>query len=164
MVWEFSELLGLYYGKDKFWEKCASRICDEASVSSSEGRKCGRGFCGITPVANCPLSKIKMTVIACVFPGFGVIYKIINNSACGADYANFLKEVILFCRQYLCNNDTEILLIEDNCPMHSKSYVKDVINELKFALIPIVPYSPSLNGVVEGYFGFVKIHNFLKDI
>ena len=30
-------------------------------------------------------------------------------------------------------------------------------NELKIALIPIASYSPSLNGVVEGFFGFVKI-------
>lgn len=137
--------------KISFEENALLGYVDEASVSSSEGKRFYRRFCGI--------SKIKMTIMACVFPGFGVLYKKINNSAGGSDYANFINEVTLFYRKYFYNNETNIVLIEDNCPMHSNTKVKHLINELKIALIPIVPYSPSLNGVVEGYFGFIKTHN-----
>ena len=133
---------------------------DEASITNFDGKRYGRAFAGITPLKIRQLKKVKMTVIAAVFPGFGVIYKIINKSANGTDYANFLGEVVTFCREYLCNNETEIILIEDNCPMHSKQDVDEIIKELKFSLIPIVPYSPSLNGVVESYFGFIKLHDF----
>lgn len=44
--------------------------------------------------------------------------------------------------------------------MHNTKCVEEQIERLKISLIPIVPYSPALNGVVEGYFGFIK----LKDI
>lgn len=79
---------------------------DEASVSSNEGKRFGRGFCGITPQSHTALSKIRMTIIACILPGFCAPYKKINNSVRGIDYPNFINEVTLFCRKYLCNNET----------------------------------------------------------
>ena len=151
----------------KILEKIASEenvligFVDEASVGGSEGKRYGKSFIGITPLMNSILSKVKMTTMAVVFPGFGVLYKIKDKSIKSEDYSEFIREVIQFCRKYLCNNNTEIILIEDNCPTHSTLTVENLIDELKFALIPIVPYSPSLNGVVESYFGFIKLHDFV---
>ena len=48
-------------------------------------------------------------------------------------------------------------MIEDNCNIHCTEEVENVINKLEIAVIPTVPYSPALNGVVEGYFGYVKL-------
>lgn len=133
---------------------------DEAAVTSNIGIKYGRAFAGITPVINCPLKK-KMSFLSIVFPGFGILYKFVNKAVNGKDYSQFLSEVIEFARKYICNNQTEILIIEDNCPMHAAKCVEEQIPKLCISLIPIVPYSPSLNGVVEGYFGFVKLKNIL---
>ncbi len=134
---------------------------DEAAITTCEGKNSGRAFNGITPLSNCPLSKIKMTVIALVFPGFGVIYKVIEKSATGDQYAQFLKEAIEFTRKYICNKQTEIVIIEDNCPIHSTEKVEKTVEELNIALLPIVQYSAALNGVAEGFFEIVKTHIFI---
>lgn len=134
---------------------------DEAAITTCEGKNHGRAFEGITPLINCPLSKVKMSVIAIVFPGFGVLYKIIENSTSGEQYSQFLKEAIEFTRKYICNYSTEIVIIEDNCPMHNTENVENTIKELNIALLPTVQYSPALNGVIEGYFGIVKSHIFI---
>ena len=47
-------------------------------------------------------------------------------------------------------------MVEDNCKIHCTEDVEKTISKLKIGVIPTVPYSPALNGVVEGYFGFVK--------
>ena len=133
---------------------------DEAAVISNQNKSYGRAFAGLTPVINCPLKKVKMSILSVVFPGFGTLYKFCHKSVDGAEYAQFLSDVNEFARKYICNNQVEILIIEDNCPMHNTKCVEEQIERLKISLIPIVPYSPALNGVVEGYFGFIK----LKDI
>lgn len=132
---------------------------DEAAVTACEGRKYGRSYIGLTPLANCPLSKIKCSVIALVIPAFGVFFKFAEGAVDNLQYSEFLKESVHVIRQYLCNNKTEIVFIEDNCPVHNTQCVEDTIEALKIALLPIVQYSPSLNEVVEGYFGFIKSHN-----
>lgn len=130
---------------------------DEAAITSDQNRSYGRAFLGLTPVINCPLKKIKMSILSIVFPGFGTLYKLCSKSVDGAEYAQFLSDVTEFARKYICNNQVEILIIEDNCPMHNTKCVEDQIERLKISVIPIVPYSPALNGVVEDYFGFVKL-------
>ena len=129
---------------------------DEASVTSCEGRKYGRAYVGLTPVVNCPLNKTKLTVLSLVMPGFGVLYDTINGSVDNLKYSKFIKEAVRFIRRYICNEKTEIVFIEDNCPIHCAHHVEKTIEKLNIALLPIVPYSPSLNGVVEGYFGIIK--------
>lgn len=104
-----------------------------------------------------------MSILSIVFPGFGTLYKFCNKSIDGSEYAQFLSDVTEFARKYICNNSAEILIIEDNCPMHHTKLVEDQIERLKISVIPIVPYSPSLNGVVEGYFGFIKLKNIQSD-
>ena len=135
---------------------------DEAAVTQQIGRKYGRAYCGITPLVNCPLDRIKMTIIALALPGFGVFYKLYSNSANSENYSEFLKSAVEFIRRYICNKDTEILFIEDNCPIHCTHLVEKTIEDLKIALIPTVAYSPALNGIAEGYFGFIKLKNILN--
>ena len=137
---------------------------DEASVTTCEGRAYGRSYAAITPVLNIPLSKVHVTIVAIVIPCYGVLYKFIENACTGDEYALFLKEALLFIRKYICNKDTEIVIIEDNCPIHSTDKVEQTIQELKIALLPIVPYSPCLNECVEGYFGLSKSKNIMTSI
>lgn len=129
---------------------------DEAAVTTNEGPKKGWSYIGITPLVNAPLSKIKLSVISLVLPGFGVLYRFVDENVDNKIYATFLKDVVRFIRRYICNEKTEIVFIEDNCPIHSTQTIEDTIQQLKIALLPIVQYSPSLNGVVEGLFGYVK--------
>lgn len=129
---------------------------DEAGVTNCNSKNSGRGLLGVSPLVNCPLQKHRSNIVAAVFPGFGVVYRFVQHSMDGETYAEFLKDVTRFARKYFCNNKTEIVLIEDNCPIHGTKAVEDAVEKLKIALIPIVQYSPSLNEVVESYFGLVK--------
>lgn len=134
---------------------------DEAAVTNCEGRKYGRAYAAITPVLNNPLSKVKMTVIAMIIPSFGVLYKFIDNACTGLQYAQFLREAVHFIRRYICNSVADIIIIEDNCPMHCTKEVEKEVAALDIALLPIVQYSPSLNGPIENYYGLVKTNNIL---
>lgn len=129
---------------------------DEAGVSNCNGKNHGRGYLGVSPLVNCPLQKNRTNIVAVVFPGFGVVYRFVNRSMNGERYAEFIKDATNFARKYICCNKVEIVLIEDNCPIHGTKEVDDMVEHLKIALIPIVQYSPSLNEVVESYFGLVK--------
>lgn len=130
---------------------------DEAAVSIADGKKYGRSFVGITPLINNPLSNCKVSVLSCVLPGYGVLYKFFNSAVHGSDYACFLNDITQFVRIHICSSNTQIVMIEDNCKIHCTEEVENVINKLEIAVIPTVPYSPALNGVVEGYFGYVKL-------
>lgn len=132
---------------------------DVAWITINEGRTFGLAYAGITPVINCLLRKIKMNIISAVFPGFGVLYKIINKSVDVNEHGQFLSDINEFIRKYIYNNQTDIILIEDNCPMQRSKCVEIFLNHIAISLIPIVPYNPALNGVAEGYFGFVKLKN-----
>ena len=113
---------------------------DDAAVTDCDGRCYGRAFAGITPVMNCPLSKAKTTIVANAIPCYGIFYTFIDQSFTCTEYARFLNVSTQFIRKYICNTDTEIVII---------------------ALLPIVPYSPCLNEVIEGYFGLIKSNNYL---
>lgn len=130
---------------------------DEAGVTVNEGSKYGRSYLGVTPMINSPLSSCKVSVLSCVFPGFGVLYRFYGRSILGKDYAAFLHDAASFLRIHICSSKAQIVLIEDNCKIHRTKEVENVIDRLKLGVLPDVPYSPALNGVVEGYFGFVKM-------
>ena len=74
---------------------------DEAGVTINEGSKYGHAFIGITPLINSPLSNAKVSVLTCVVPGFGVLYKYYGSSVIGTDYATFLEDVTNFLRKYV---------------------------------------------------------------
>lgn len=132
---------------------------DEAAITIAEGSKFGRAFVGITPLINSPLSNCVISVLACVVPAFGVLYKFFPSAVHGNDYATFLDDIINFFRIYVCSSNAQIVLIEDNCKIHCTQEVENTISKLNVALIPTVQYSPALNGVAEGYFGYVKLRH-----
>ena len=130
---------------------------DEAAISIGDGKKYGRSFVGITPLINSPLSSCKVAVLACVLPGYGVLYKFFDTSVHGIDYCQFLEDITNFIRIHICSSKAQIVFIEDNCRIHCTEDVENKIEKLKIAVIPTVPYSPALNEVVEGYFGYIKL-------
>lgn len=132
---------------------------DEAAITIEEGSKFGRAFVGITPLINSPLSDCVISVLSCVVPAFGVLYKFFPSAVHGNDYATFLDDIINFFRIYVCSSNAQIVLIEDNCKIHCTQEVESTISKLNVALIPTVQYSPALNGVAEGYFGYVKLRH-----
>lgn len=98
---------------------------DEGAITVHEGRKYGRSYIGITPLANVPLIRIKCSIIALVLPGFGVLFEFINDAVNNLEYCKFLIEAVRFMRRYICNNKAEIVIIEDNCPIHSTPKVEE---------------------------------------
>lgn len=58
---------------------------DESAVTDCDGRCYGRALPGITPVMNCPLSKVKSTIVA-----IAILYTFIDQSCTGKEYARFL--------------------------------------------------------------------------
>lgn len=133
---------------------------DEAAINIGEGKKYGRSFVGITPLINSPLSNCKVSVLACVLPGYGVLYKFFDSAVYGVNYSYFLNDITNFIRVHICSSNTQIVFIEDNCRIHCTEEVENTIKKLKIAVIPTVPYSPALNEVVEGYFGYIKLAHF----
>ena len=79
---------------------------DEAGVGIGEGSKYGHSFIGITPLINSTLSNCQVSVLACVVPGFGVLYKYYNSSVIGKDYASFLEDITAFLRIYVCSSNS----------------------------------------------------------
>lgn len=132
---------------------------DEAAVTTTQGRKYGRAFASVTPMINTPLINTKLSIVALVVPGFGVLYQFREQSIDNEFYADFLNSCYDFLVRYVCSPSVSLVFIEDNCKIHNTPAVTHVIKENDIALLPIVPYSPALNGVVEGYFGFQKMNH-----
>lgn len=63
---------------------------DESAVTDCDGRCYGRALPGITPVMNCPLSKVKSTIVAIAILYYGILYTFIDQSCTGKEYARFL--------------------------------------------------------------------------
>lgn len=92
---------------------------DEAAITVCEGRKYGRSYIGI------PLIRIKCSIIALFLPGFCFLFEFINDAVNNLEYCKFLIETLRFMRRYICNNKAEIVIIEDNCPIHSTPKVEE---------------------------------------
>lgn len=157
------------------WSKYVSQIIqnrsscfvfiDEAGLSFVPRNSMCRGFVGITPLTLRDLQFARISIVAAVIPGYGVIYQWSNGkSVKSPQYCSFLKQVANIVRRFIGNGRTQITLIHDNASIHWTNEVKEVINNERFELIPTVPYSPQLNYLVECYFGLMKEHISLIDI
>ena len=129
---------------------------DEAAVTLLPNTIRGRALIGVVPVVEGILSNHKLSILSCVVPGFGVISRWFQGSVKGDDYAVFVSEVTDLIRRVVCSGSNKICLIHDNCRIHKTERVLKTIQEMKLEEFPTVPYSPHLNEVVEGYFGFQK--------
>lgn len=68
-------------------------------ITINEHDKCLYAFIGITPLINSPLSNTKVSVLSCVLPGFGVLYKYYCSSIFGSDYSTYLEDRKSFLRK-----------------------------------------------------------------
>lgn len=91
---------------------------DEAAVVLGKCKRRARGFYSVIPIVNRPLTTKKLTILAAIIPGFRLIYKWFEKSVNSHQYSIFLREISYICRTRLCNKNTQIILIQDNCPIH----------------------------------------------
>lgn len=132
---------------------------DEAAVYVMTKRSQGWGHVGVCPVQHAPLnSRIKASILACVFPGFGVIYRWFPNAVKGDDYARFLADVVFVFRRLIGRPSSRFAIIHDNARIHTTAAVEAMTQTHKIHVVPTVPYSPQLNTPVESYFGICKAY------
>lgn len=128
---------------------------DEASVVNGH-RKKARGFCSIRPCVNRPLNSATCSVLSCVIPNIGPICRWFNGAVHNNQYAKFLRDIVFVMRAFICNNHTQICIIQDNCSIHKTKLVYDTASALNINLINTVPYSPQLNILAENMFAQLK--------
>ena len=125
------------------WSKYVSQIIqnrsscfvfiDEAGLSFVPRNSMCRGFVGITPLTLRDLQFARISIVAAVIPGYGVIYQWSNGkSVKGPQYCSFLKQVANIVRRFIGNGKTHINLIHDNASIHWTNDVKEVINNERF--------------------------------
>ena len=129
---------------------------DEAAVTLCMKKRAARGFVGVTPIVPGTLSDNKKSVLAAVIPGFGCIWHMEDGSITGEVYATFIRQMADMIRRIICNGNTQILMIHDNCKIHETAEVAVAVQESKLNVVPTVPYSPQLNEPVESFFGYMK--------
>ena len=57
----------------------------------------------------------------------------------------------------VCNNKTQIVIVNDNATIHRTKLVADICDKCNINLLFTVPYSPQTNLVAENYFCQLKI-------
>lgn len=132
-------------------------ICflDEAGVVLNK-RKRARGFISMIPTTNKPHFSKNISNLACVIPGFGVIYRWYNRGVHGEDYAKFIRDASFIIRNKICNEQTQIIFVNDNATIHKTENVKEMAARCKINLLYTVPYSPQMNLPAENYFCQMK--------
>ena len=128
---------------------------DEAGVVLSKRQK-ARGFMSVVPITTRPLFRGSISNIACVIPGFGVIYKWYNGGVNSKIYAKFIRDAAYIVRNKLCNEQTQIVFVNDNASIHKTKLVIQTAIKCKVNIAYTVPYSPQTNIPVENYFAQMK--------
>ena len=130
---------------------------DEAGLSFvPRNNKC-RGFVGVTPLTLRNLQFSRISIVAAVVPGYGVIYQWSKGKSIKGDqYQNFFCKVADIVRRFIGTGKTKLALIHDNASIHWTKDVTNTIRDLQIELIPTVPYSPQLNYLAECYFAIIK--------
>ena len=130
---------------------------DEAGIGPIQRRK-ARGFLSIIPCTNKPGQSKNISVLACVIPHFGVINRFYSDAIKSDDYVQFLREVAYIVRRYICNQKTQIIVINDNASIHLTKKVENIAEKYNLNLFYTVPYSPQTNLVVENFFSQMKFN------
>ena len=132
-------------------------ICfiDEAGVVINK-RKNARGFISVIPITNKENFSENISNIACIIPGFGVIYRWFRNSVRGQEYAKFIRDITYIIRNKICNEQTQIVYVNDNATIHKTKQVREMASKCKINLIYTVPYSPQTNLPAENYYCQMK--------
>ena len=130
---------------------------DEASVVLGRRNKC-RGFSSIRPCVTKNHRTKSLSILACIIPNFGSIYKWYKKGVRAVDYARFLREASHIIRTKLCNEGTNIVFVNDNASIHKSDIVKETCEKCKINLIFSVPYSPQCNLPAENFFAQLKFN------
>lgn len=128
---------------------------DEASVVIGTRNKC-RGFVSVRPCVTKGLRTKSLTILACVVPAYGTIYKWYEGSVTNHEYSRFLREASHIIRTKLCNEGTNIIIIQDNAAIHKTRKVRDTAKKCCINLFFTVPYSPQCNLLAENFFAQLK--------
>ena len=134
---------------------------DEASVAVGKRNK-AYGFCSIRPCVNTSLRSKSLSVLSCVIPNIGPICRWFKGAVHNDQYAQFLKDIVFVMRAFICNEHTQLCIIQDNCAIHKTKKVYEMAKLLKINLINTVPYSPQLNLPAENMFAQLKNNSLYK--
>lgn len=91
-----------------------------------------------------------------VIPGYGSISRCFKGSVKNKEYSLFLLEISFILRTKICNQSTQIIIIQDNASIYKTDEVRETALNFKLNSFFIVPYSPHLNEVAENYFSQLK--------
>ena len=137
---------------------------DESAVVATPSTSTGRGFVGITPIAIHGFDSQKLSLLTCVIPAYGTISRWINGSVTNDLYANFIAEAQNIIRTAIGDGTQSIVMLQDNCLIHSTATVVDETRKRNVFMLNNCPYSPQTNYVVENYFGNCKTQLGSSDI
>ena len=100
----------------------------------------GSGFVGITPLITGELADTRPSILACLVPGFGVLWRWEDGAITGDVYASFLRYAIDIIRRCVVSGQTQIIVVQDNCRIHETAEVKLAVSESQVSVMPTVPY------------------------
>lgn len=137
---------------------------EEAGVQRSQPQS-SRRYVSVRPLTEGSTKSSNIaSILVAVIPGYGSISRWFKGSVTNTEYLLFLLEISFILRTKICNQSTQIIIIQDNAPIHKTDEVRETA--LNFNSFSIVPYSPHLNEVAENYFGQLKylIMNLLAEM
>ena len=129
---------------------------DEAGVILEKRRK-ARGFVSITPCMTKSSYRKNISILSAVIPSYGTISRWYSRGVRGHDYAKFLREITRIIRINICNQETDIVIINDNASIHRTNDVKEMAQKCGLNLFYTIPYSPQTNLLAENYFSQMKV-------
>ena len=125
-------------------------------IASSPATVTGRGYVGVTPIAIHGFDSQKLSLLTIALPGYGTISRWFNGSVNNESYAQFISEAQNIISTTIGDGSQTIVLLQDNCLIHSTDIVKKAAEKYNVLLLNNCPYSPQTNYVVENYFGKCK--------
>ena len=132
---------------------------DEAAIIVFHEKQKSYSYIGMSPTIKNNRNTI-LSVISMVIPHFGLIYRFINGEITSQDHVSFLKDSSNFIKKHI--NDKEIVVFEDNTPIHNDEINNKEIDKLHITVLPISPCSSSLNHVIGQYLSFIKTNVFVN--
>ena len=91
-----------------------------------------------------------------MIPGYGNFSRWFKGAVTHREYSQFIRETAFIIRLKICKKDNQIVIINDNAPIHKDQCVMDVVNENRINFFFTVPYSPQTNLPAENHFGRMK--------
>lgn len=142
-------------------ENVVPAFLDEATIIAFREKQKSYSFIGMSPTIRNKGNTI-LSVISMAIPYFGLIYRFINGEITSQDHVSFLKDSSDFIKNHMNKKCIEIIVFEDNTPIHNDEINNEEIDQLKITVLPISPGSSSLNHVIGQYLSFIKTSVFVN--